>query len=199
MTLSLLISFSTMGLILLCLWVFFGSFGLAGSSIAIISLSSTVKSLPVLIIIIFSCFIAVSLGDIFAYELARKLSNPLAEKLRFFAFFKNRELKANELLRKYESLIVFISRFALGSLCPVITYLSGLQKLNRKKFITAVLAGELIFSILFVSIGYLFGEVFNSIISAYSYFLLAIFLLILAFYFIKKAIKKYRKSRLIII
>ena len=184
MILSIVTNLSIGSLILLFFWVFAGSLGVPGGAITMIAYGSLAGSVSKLILFMIISFVAAVIGDILAYELARRLSNKLRDKLRKFFFFKNNEPKVRSLLNKYGFYIIFFTRFALVNLCAVVSYVSGLEKVNRKKFIFAVISGELLFAIIYPLIGFTLGEIFSSLINAINYFIIAILLIILIIYFV---------------
>jgi membrane protein DedA with SNARE-associated domain len=192
---SILSTFGISGLILLFFWVFGGSLGIPGSTITIITFGSLTSSLSGLILIILICFIAAVLGDIFAYELARKISDPLRNKLRKLKFFRNNESKTKFLLNKYEFPIIFFTRFLIIGLCVAVSYISGLEKIKRRKFYFAVIPGEFLFAVIYSSIGYAAGGIIANLLTAINDFILVIILLILAFFAIRFIIKHNKRKR----
>ena len=130
-------------------------------------------------------YVAVVAGDILAYELAVFFSERFRNKLRHLSFFRDNEEKARNLLKKYEFSIVFYTRFVLTGLCQVTSYVSGFEKIPRKKFISAVLAGEFLFSVIYVLIGFLVGGLLNNFINTLNYSVIVIILLFVAFYLIR--------------
>jgi len=184
MILSIVTNLSIGSLILLFFWVFAGSLGVPGGAITMIAYGSLAGSVSKLILFMIISFVAAVIGDILAYELARRLSNKLRDKLRKLLFFRNNEPKVRSLLNKYGFYIIFFTRFALVNLCAVTSYVSGLEKINRKKFILAVISGELLFAIIYPLIGFTLGEIFSSLINAINYFIIAILLIILIIYFV---------------
>jgi len=181
------------GLIVLFFWILIGSLGLPGATVEMIAEGSLSNGVSALIIVILISFVAAVIGDILAYELARKLSGRLRSKLVTFSFFESNEKKARRLLNKYGFFMVFLTRFALISLCQVMSYVSGLEKYNRKKFIIAVVSGELLFAIIYPLIGFVVGEVFGNLLSAVNDLILAVLLILIAFYLIKFLIRRKRK------
>ena len=188
------LSISFLGFILFGLWVMAGSFGIPASTIGIIAMGSLAGSVPALILVIVITFIAVIIGDILAYTLATKLSDEFKDKLNKFNFFRENEPKVKEMLSKHGFPIVFFTRFALLHLCAVTSYVSGFEKMNKKKFISAILMGEFLFAVIYSLIGFAIGEIITNLVNVINYILVAIVLLILLFYFLKKYLKK-RKER----
>ncbi len=184
MILSTIANLNIGSAILLFFWVFAGSLGIPGGAITMIAYGSLAGSVSKLILFIIISFVAAVIGDILAYELARRLSNKLRNKLRNFSFFRNNEPKVRSLLNKYGFYIIFFTRFGLVNLCAVTSYVSGLEKINRKKFIFAVISGEFLFAIIYPLMGYTLGEIFSNLINAINYFVVGILLFILVIYLI---------------
>jgi len=189
----LIAGFSVTSLVFLFFYIFVGSLGLPGGTITMIGFGTLAKSASSLILVISISFAAAVIGDISAYTLARKLSEGFRNKLRKLSFFLNNELKAKNLLNKYEFPIIFFTRFALISLCVVVSYVSGFEKVNRKKFIAAVIAGEFLFAVIYPLIGYLAGEIFSSILSTINNIIVVIVLILLVFYLVRFIVKRRRK------
>lgn len=184
--------FSITSLLFLLFYIFIGSLGLPGGTITMIGFGSLADSVPSLIAVILISFVAAVSGDILAYELARRLSEEFRNKLRRLSFFLNNELKAKNLLSKYEFPIVFFTRFVLISLCVVVSYVSGFERISRRKFILAVIAGEFLFATIYPLIGYLAGEIFNNLLSTVNNLVIVIVLILLVFYIIRFIVKRRR-------
>jgi membrane protein DedA with SNARE-associated domain len=179
-------------LIALLVWVFTGALGVPGSSLGIITFGTTLTTISSLIITIILVYIAVVAGDIFAYELAMFFSERFRGKLRHFSFFRDNEEKARNLLKKYEFYIVFFTRFALTGLCQVVSYVSGFERISRKKFILAVVTGEFLFAVIYVLIGFFLGEILSKWLSIINYSAAALVALFAIFYIIRYLVKKRR-------
>jgi len=97
-----------------------------------ISSGALANSFTDLFYLMIVAIVAAILGDIIAYELARRFSIALGKQLNKFKFFINNELKATQYLAKYEFFAVFLTRFLLTGLGAITSYISGFEKLNRK-------------------------------------------------------------------
>lgn len=185
--------FNILEFVTLLLWTITGSFGAPASSVGIVTFSASLEQIRFVIITVLAIFITVSLGDILAYELASLLSDEFRQKLRRFSFFRKNEEKAGKFLKRNEFLIIFFTRFILIWLCAVVSYVAGFEKVNRKKYISAVLAGEFLFSVIYVLIGFFVGEVLNGIIQEVEYITLAaaagLVVVYTVIYFVKRQIK----------
>lgn len=187
---SIPITLTGLGLISLFLWVLVGSFGFPGGSLGVIAFSSLATKFSSVLLIILVVYIASVIGDILAYELALFFSERFRKKLRNFSFFRDNEEKVKKPLKNYEFSIVFFTRFAIPGLCQVTSYVSGFEKINRKKFIAAVITGEFLFAVIYSFIGFFVGEVLNNLIHAISYLVAAVLLVVIIIYLIRYIIKK---------
>lgn len=168
------IGFDIFTLALVFAWVFFDCWGIPGAGIAIMGTAALAGNIPSLFIVIFVVYIAACIGDIGAYSFARIISKPLLTRLRKLSFFKNNEKKARERLVKYEFQLIFFSRFAMGSLSPVMNYIAGIEKISKIKFLIAVLTGELVYATLFATAGYLFGGIAYTILGEVNWGIMAL-------------------------
>jgi membrane protein DedA with SNARE-associated domain len=175
--------------IIIFIWTFFSSFGLYGGGVLLISSGAFANSLRDLIIIILFGGVAAILGDIAAYELARKFSPHFTRLLSKFKFFRKGEVKARELLEGSQFLWVFFTRFALVALGPVVTYISGFEKMKRKKYLAAVISGEIIYAILFPTLGYVFKETWNDLNNIITDFVVLAILIVVAAYLIRIVVR----------
>jgi membrane protein DedA with SNARE-associated domain len=192
---SLLTISGIVSLVILFFWVFSSSLGIPGGAITIIAYGSLSGDLPSLGLVILVSFIAAVIGDIFAYGLARKFSETFIKRLRTFRFFRDNEFKSRGLLNKNVFWIIFLTRFLISDLCAIVSYICGLEKINRKKFISAVLAGEFLFAVIYSVIGFIAGEVLNSLLKAMSYVVLAIVLILALIYIIRYLLKRKNRVR----
>lgn len=178
---ELLISgINLVNLSILFIWIFITSLGVPGGVVAMVSSGALANSFIELIPVILITVSAAILGDITAYELARKFSLRLSKKLIKFKFFKNNEIKSRDLLKKHEFSFVFFTRFALIGLCAVVSYISGFERLNRKKFYMAVISGEIIYASLYPIIGFIFKETWNDLVNIIQDILIIVVLIVVA-------------------
>lgn len=182
-------------LIIIFIFISIGSFGIPTGLPAIVSITSMVSSFWGVILAIIFVWAAAIVGDILAYEFARKFSF-LREKLQKHNFYLRGEKKARKLLSKYEFFSVFITRFFLNGLCTVTSYVSGFEKLSRRKYILGVITGEFLFAIIYTSLGYIFKLVFDNLISAITNFAVTLTVLVLVIILIVITIKHLRNKHL---
>lgn len=193
---TILANISISGLILLFLWIFGGSLGIPGSTITMIAFGSLAGNFPSLLILIAICFIAAVAGDIFAYELARKISNPFRDRLRRFHLFRDNEAKTRSRLHTYQFPIIFFTRFFILGLCAVVSYVSGLEKVKRKKFYFAVITGEFLYAVIYSSLGFLFGGIIVNLLKAINDFILVVILFVIAFFVVRFLVRRSKNKKL---
>ena len=194
---SLISLFSSINLInlgVLFFWVFLSSFGVPGGLVAMISSGAIANNLLDLTDIIIVSIIAAILGDILAYELARRFSISLGKQLQKFKFYLNNELKVRQFLCKYEFFAVFITRFFLTGLCAITSYISGFEKLNRKKYIFAVVCGEILYGLIYTTMGFIFKLAWNDLVNIINDFIILTILIAITIILIL-IIKRYKRKR----
>jgi len=137
--------------------------------------------------------ISTILGDIIAYKIGRKYGKILLEK------YKNKKIiylnykKSAKIMKKYGSVTIFFTRFLITGLGPMTNYVAGLDKFNFKKFLIYIISGEIIYSTIFITLGFIFKETWEevlTIINNFSFLIIFIILLILIFKKILKLIKE---------
>ena len=189
------LSTSAQGLLILFLWVYSSSLGIPlGALFAIMSFGALASTPQELGIVMVTVFLATVLGDLTAYGLARYFSGRIMKKIKTYRFMEKNEALARKMLERYEIKIIFFTRFALTGLCSIVSYLSGLQKINKKKFLLAVILGEGIYTIIYPLIGFFFKETWNELIQIISNGFIIIALILLAGIIIKKRLKARKKQ-----
>jgi membrane protein DedA with SNARE-associated domain len=188
------VSFSNLPFLFLS--AFSSSLGFPSGTLAMIAFGTMATDFPSLVLVILVAFLAVIIGDVIAYEIARRYSKNITTWLRKFSFFSASEPRARRLLISYGFYIVFFTRFFLVNLCAPISYISGLERFSRKKFLFAVFTGEFLYVVIYSSIGFLFGEIFNDTISLVNEIAIGLVFLVLIFSLVKFLVsRRKRKNR----
>ena len=144
------------GVGIMFVYALIASLGVPGALVLMVSSGALANNFTGLAFIMLAAALGAIFGDITAYELARRFSLALSAKLKGFKFFADNEQKARKQLKKYEFSFVFFTRFALMSLCAPVSYISGFERLNRKKFLVAVISGEVLYALIYPLIGFIF-------------------------------------------
>jgi membrane-associated protein len=161
----------------------------------VVSYATFAPSFKGLIFLMLLVYLASIAGDTFTYFIAKKFSERLRNKLLKFKWYNKNEIRNKRYLDKNGFWFVFLSRFAVPGSCIVVSYISGFERLNFKKFIWGVVFGELIYAIIFPLIGYLFQHTWKELINFIQYILIGIVILIIAIYIIVKLVKRYNKIK----
>lgn len=194
---QIFVSFDFVSLLAFFGIIFLTSFALPTFSLFFIINFSSIATTSQLILIILIVFVAATVGDILAYYLARFVSRKYEIKIRKFVsksyFIETKKQKVSNLFRKYGILIIFFSRFILPGTGPFINYYSGFKRIKRKKFIIAVIAGELIYAIMYPLIAKKYHLVWKSILIIINS-LAGLILFIIILYFTYRLITKIQRK-----
>jgi membrane-associated protein len=113
---------------------------------------SAISSLNIFLLV-FIAWMAAFLGDTANYWIGKFLGQKLASKIK-----KEYLDKTHDFYSKYGGLTIFISRFVpiVRTFAP---FVAGLGKMEYKKFFIYNIAGGLVWTSLFASLGYFFGNI----------------------------------------
>ena len=102
-------------------------------------------------------------GDLAAYWLARRYGEKALIRvgLKKVLHSKTFHTLETKIVSHPYSTVIF-SRFG-SSITPVVSYLSGLANMQHRKFVTAVVIGEIADTALICALGFFFGENWNAI------------------------------------
>ena len=120
--------------------------------------------------------------DLIAYFLGKKLFN-----LKFFKYLlakkkiKNIFNKTEVFFNKNGAISIFISRFLITWIWPMLNYIAWLQSFNFKKFSLFVIMWEILYSFEFLFLWYIFRDMIDDILWLISDFGLVIFLLFILY------------------
>lgn len=111
-------------------------------------------------------FVASVLGDISGYFISRRYGKRILMWVGFKSILSSSNFLALEKIFKNRSIsAIFYSRFLLTHLWPSINILSGLSKIPWTKFITYDVIGEILYAVIFTSLGYIFANQWEMISS----------------------------------
>lgn len=177
--------FSTLFVIL---FSFFGEMGLPiGTTFFVVWAGSITNSYLFLIFLIFIVLLFSVIGDFLSFLIGKKYGCRLLKKYEKSKKLNKIHKKTSNFFLKYGTLGVFLSRFLITGISPYINYVAGIENYNQKKFLVITIFGKLIYSILFVLIGFILKdswEVFLEFVTDFSYLII----LIIIFYFIVKTL-----------
>jgi len=195
MILSAIFGSTIINLIILFVVVFFCAFGIPGGGIWLVASGAAVNTYSDLAIVMIVGVSAAILGDFSAYMIARKFSFRLQNWLLKFKFYNKNEEKIKLQFNKSEFPILFLSRFLVQGLCAAATYVSGFLRLKMRKFLIAIIPGEMIYGISFPLLGFLFKETWNDYTNIFSDITSILLLIVVAYFLIRESIKYYHKRK----
>lgn len=108
-------------------------------------------------IIIILLIIAAILGDNLNFWIGKKMGKWILKKNKIFSINIKYFNKAEILLKKYDKQSIIIARF-IPVIRTIIPFLSGLVKIKYNFFLLYSLIGAIIWVMLFILSGYLFGQ-----------------------------------------
>lgn len=135
--------------------------------------------------------IAAILGDTVNYEIGKHFGKKILNNKKFTIIKEENLKKAEDLVAKYGGAAVFIARF-MPIIRTIVPFVVGIGQLHYPKFIKFNALGGLIWVTLFITIGYLFGNI-PTVKDHFTLIILAIIflsLLPIIIAFIKNKLKK---------
>lgn len=193
MVFSIIFGINWITLGVLFILAFLSSFGLPGALFLMIFLGILAKTWTDIFLIAIASLFGVVIGDISAYEIARKLKSSFHSKLEKLNFFKEKEKETKKLLKDHMFYLIFFTRFALRTITAVVNYISGFKKVDRKRFIFTIIFGGIIYAFLYPLIGFFFKKTWEGIVNLIWQISLLLFLGILFIWLIKRKIKNKKK------
>ena len=143
---------------------------------------------PLLLLIL---IVAAILGDTINYEIGKHFGKKILNNKKIKLVKEENLEKADNLIKKYGGAAVFIARF-MPIIRTIVPFVVGMGKLQYRKFIKYNALGAVTWVTLFLTIGYLFGNI-PAVKSHFTLILLAIIFLSLLpvlIAFIKNKISK---------
>jgi membrane protein DedA with SNARE-associated domain len=114
---------------------------------------------------IFICgFFASTLGDITGYFVSFRYGQEVLMRIGFRKLLTSSRFQALEVIfSRHSTSTIFSSRFLITTLGPMVNILSGLTKVNYKKFLLYDILGEFLYVIIFTGLGYVFSDQWETI------------------------------------
>lgn len=126
-------------------------------------------------------YCGVVLGDLTAYFLSFCYGRDVLVKIGFRRMLNSPKFfKVEKIFNKHASIIIFLSRFLVPGVGPVVNLMAGLSKTDYRKFIVCDLLGEAIFISLLIGIGYLLADQWRGVANWLSIGSLVLLVIIIA-------------------
>ncbi|WML33649.1 DedA family protein [Clostridium sp. OS1-26] len=138
-------------------------------------------------------------GDSIAYIMWKVIGHKFLNKsLRVKTYFEPKIKKAQNYLKKHGKGAIFFTRFLISAMGPFVNAAAGITEYKLATFCLFVALGELLWSCIYLELGYWFGDSWESIVPLVTQigeFLTYITILIIAIYFFIKMIRKNKRKR----
>ncbi|MEY8000701.1 DedA family protein [Clostridium sp. Mt-5] len=142
----------------------------------------------------FSC-----VGDNIAYIMWKVIGNKFLNKsLRVKAYLEPAMIKARSYLKKYGKWAIFFTRFLISPMGPSVNAAAGITNYKLMTFNLFVALGELLWSCMYLGLGYWFGNSWETIVPMVTQigeFLTYITILIITIYFFIKMLGTNKRKR----
>lgn len=157
------------------------------------SFAAFATSVDGLIYLILLVLAATVLGDLSAYFITRRFSDKLEKWMKKFRWYSKHEEKYRAKFNEYGFIFVFLTRFLITGAGLVVNYVSGFEKMDKKKFISAVILGQLVAALLYTLIGYIFKDTWTEFLNFVQSSFLAFFAFLIFIFLAYMAVKSYNK------
>lgn len=170
-------------------------FPIPGVGILIAGYGTLTPNFSNLIGLILLILIAMIIGDITTFFLARKISRKTKKFLRKFKWYFKNELKIRRALKKDTFKWVFLSRFILIGSAPLTNYLCGFEGVKFRRFILPAMLGALVYSLEYTLAGFIFRETWKPLLSLINSSVLIAIIILIIIYLSGRKIRKQKRAR----
>lgn len=158
--------FENYGIWVLLIVTFLAQMGVPlGSTFFLMWYGSTLDSSSSLYTAIPATACAAILGDMTAFTLGKLFSKQIDNAEKRYASFAKRIKQSRSLLDSYGVWIIWISRFLVTGLGPVVNYLLGSRKYSTVTFFKWVVLGEIIFATEMIYFGFRFKDTWEDLLA----------------------------------
>jgi len=158
-------------------------------SILVAFFATAIPTKTSLIYLVLLVLIASILGDLTVYFITIRFSNKVESWMKRLKWYQKDEGKFKAIITNYGFAAIIFSRFLITGADVAANYLAGFEKMNKNKFISAVIIGETISAMLYVFAGYIFKDTLTEFLNFIQSSLLAFvsfLILVVIAYRIKK-------------
>lgn len=114
-------------------------------------------TLNIFILILLAALTAIT-GDLFGYYLGKKIGFLMVNKLtKKLGLTQNRLNSASRILENWGTWYIFFTRWLLTPIAVPVNIAAGMSNFSIRKFLTISIVGELIWAIIYIYLGFLFG------------------------------------------
>jgi membrane-associated protein len=149
-------------------------------------------------ILLLEIWIFACIGDSIAYIIWRVLGNKILSKYsKLKAYFHPKIVRAETYLKKHGKTTIFFTRFLIAPMGPFVNAAAGVTEYKLLTFSSFVGLGELVWTCIYLGLGYWFGDSWETIIpivTQFSQFLTYIIILSIILYFFIKTIRTNKRK-----
>ena len=142
------------------------------------------------IYLFFQVWVLVTIGDGISYWIWRRFQEFLFKKFKGLnKYFLPKIEKTKLSLEKGGKWAIFISRFLVSAMAPVLNAVAGITRYRFKTFIIVAAIGDIFWAGIYVTIGYWFGDSWEqaaALVSQFSKVITLVVIFILLLYFLRK-------------
>lgn len=184
----------------LSILIMFGSLGIPTGAFLVVIASGAFAYAGEfnIIILLFEIWFFSCIGDNIAYIMWRFIGHKFLNKsLRISTYFEPKIIKSKNYLKKHGKVAVFFTRFLISAMGPFINGAAGITEYKLMTFNLFVILGDLLWSCMYLGLGYWFGDSWETIIPIVTQigeFLTYITILIIAMYFFIKMIRSNKRK-----
>ncbi|WPC39415.1 DedA family protein [Clostridium sp. JS66] len=151
-----------------------------------------------IVILLLEIWFLSCVGDIISYILWKFLGHKFLNKsLRLKTYFHPKIIKAQNYLKKHGKDTVFFTRFLISVMGPFVNAAAGIVEYKLVTFSLFVALGDLLWSCMYLGLGYWFGDSWESIVPIVTQageFLTCITILVISIYFFVKIIRSNKQK-----
>ena len=142
------------------------------------------------IYLFFQVWVLVSVGDAISYWIWRKFQELLFKKFKALNKYFIPKIERTKIsLEKRGKWAIFISRFLISAMAPVLNAVAGITRYKFKSFIIVAVVGDIFWAGMYVLIGYWFGDSWEeaaTLVSEFSKAITLVVIFIILLYFFRK-------------
>lgn len=176
--------------------VFTASLGVpTGALFVLMSFGALSTSLTEFAVISLIVFLGAALGDFCSFLIAKKYNVKMNTFVKQTKWLSQKEAEANFYFERYGLVSIFVTKFFLTAVGPAFNYYSGMKKLSTKTFLLLMVSGEVLYSLIYVGIGYIFQETWQDLFNLIGDSSLIVITVIALVYVVNKLRKTLKSSK----
>jgi membrane-associated protein len=177
--------------------VFISSIGIPLPTIVIVLSAGALAALGDLNIIILFFIVTICgvLGDVIDYWLGAKVGYPILYRITTRTDLANKEFeKIQKYFFRWSGITIFLTRWLFSLLESLTNILAGMTKYSFRKFLFFDILGQIVYSVIFLGLGYLFSSEWQNIWTYVQSIFILLAIILGGLILIVFGIKRYKKA-----